>query len=274
MIRSALFTGAPRPFMFKSSSTSHTSGLRPGPNNGQAAIAIARNVLREVQSSVNHQGMEKTLSPVASSGALGCVLANGRSPVMNTLKNFHLEPHKCEGLTVDEYHELIESGFLDHVRGELIDGFFIQMHPQCVEHVATLSFLFRTLFKDLENRAVIRDSKPITLMKLKSEPEPDIVIASGVDDDYNTRNPSPSDVLLVAKVSNSTLKKDSTIKLEEYALTGIPEYWIVDIKARNVQVLRKPQGNCYESKVTVSSGFIAPAAFPDVSIRVQTLFRS
>eukprot|EP00178_Gracilaria_changii_P005362 TRINITY_DN187_c0_g1_i6.p1 TRINITY_DN187_c0_g1~~TRINITY_DN187_c0_g1_i6.p1 ORF type:complete len:236 (+),score=28.23 TRINITY_DN187_c0_g1_i6:180-887(+) len=182
--------------------------------------------------------------------------------------------HKPEGLTVEEYHELIETGFLDYARGELIDGFFIQMHPQSVEHVATVSFLFRTLFKALENRAVIRDSKPITLMKLKSEPEPDIVIASGVDDDYNTRNPSQSDVLLVAEVSNSTLRKDSTIKLEEYALAGIPEYWIVDIKARNVQVLREPQGNCYEFKMTVSSGFIAPAAFPDVSIRVQSLFRS
>ncbi|PXF47816.1 hypothetical protein BWQ96_02498 [Gracilariopsis chorda] len=172
------------------------------------------------------------------------------------------DAHEIQPLTVSDYHVLIEAGCLDDYRVELLNGFLVKMHSQSVEHIATVSFLFRTLFKALENRAVIRDSKPITLMKLKSEPEPDIVIASGVDDDYNTRKPSPSDVLLVVEVSNSTLKKDSTIKLEDYALAGIPEYWIVDIKARNVQVLRKPQGNCYESKKNGFEWLHSPCCLP------------
>ncbi len=177
-------------------------------------------------------------------------------------------------LTVDDYHVLIEAGRLDDKRVELLNGFLITMHPQSAEHFSTASFLFRTFYDALKNRAVVRQAAPVTLKESMSEPEPDIVIASGIDDDYCIRHPSPRDILLIVEVSESTFVKDSTVKLENYASEGVPEYWIVNIEERNVQVFRKPRENSYESKETFSSGFIAPSAFSDVCVRVKDSFRS
>ncbi|PXF45143.1 hypothetical protein BWQ96_05117 [Gracilariopsis chorda] len=268
MIRSALLTGAPCCFRFKSSSTSYTSGLRPGPNNGQAAIAILRNVLREEQSSVNHEGMEKTPSPVASSCAQGRVLPKGRSPVMITLKDFHLEPVKYAGLTVDAYHELIETGFLDHARGELIDGFFIPMRPQSPRHSKVVKNLIRLLASNFLDVAEIGPATPISLSDGKSEPEPDITLSKqGVYD-----HPGPRDIFVVVEVSNSSLDFDSTTKLTKYATSGIPEYWRIDVNKRTVRILRNPQGNRFMYDEVFFEGRITLAAFPKKEIEFGDIF--
>ena len=200
--------------------------------------------------------------------------ANLRSCMPRTQHYYGTEG--MDPLTVDDYHALIETGRLDDRRVELLNGLLITMHPQSIEHIAAVSILFKRLFiaLEIEKRAVVRKADPITLTKSNSEPEPDVVIMSGLEEDYDRRKPVSSDILLVVEVSRSTIVKDSTVKLRDYASEGIPEYWIVDIRKRNVQVFRKPQGNSYESKETFSSSFIAPAAFSDVRIRVKDLFRS
>ena len=45
-------------------------------------------------------------------------------------------------------------------------------------------------------QAVIRGQDPITLSN-QSEPEPDVVIARGKDEDYLAHHPYPEDILLV-----------------------------------------------------------------------------
>ena len=186
----------------------------------------------------------------------------------------YLDGAKARPLTIGDYHVLIEAGNLDDERIELLNGLLITMHPQSIEHRDTIKFLYSKLFiaLEIENRAAVYQTMPVTLSKMNSEPEPDIFIASGSDEDYKGRDIVASDVLLVVEVSKSTIVKDSTTKLEIYALEGIPEYWIVDVEKRNVQVLRKPCENYYESRERFSSGFIAPAAFSDVRIRVEDLF--
>lgn len=194
-----------------------------------------------------------------------------RSNSVSTSRNANFRP-----LTVEEYHVLVESGYLDGQPIELLNGVLTRKSSQSVEHIATTSILFEILFNALQNknRAVVRDSKLIVLVKSNSEPEPDIVIASGVKEDYYSRKPVPGDILLIVEVSRSTMVRDSTVKLRDYASEGIPEYWIVDIRQRNIQVHRKPGGVSYESKETFSNGFISSVAFPDVCIEVKDMFRS
>ena len=148
------------------------------------------------------------------------------------------------------------------------------------ENSFVLIFLARTVgcFLDnrysekLRNRAVVHDSKPITLVKSNSEPEPDIVIASGVPADYMYRHPVPDDIFLFVEVSKSTLWKDSTKKLELYPSENIPEYWIVEVNGRTVRVFWNPKGKYYLRNETFYAGDIAPTAFPDASVRVENLF--
>eukprot|EP00177_Eucheuma_denticulatum_P008425 GFKZ01015317.1.p2 GENE.GFKZ01015317.1~~GFKZ01015317.1.p2 ORF type:complete len:111 (+),score=8.62 GFKZ01015317.1:572-904(+) len=82
--------------------------------------------------------------------------------------------HNPRGLTVEKYPELIETGFLDHARGELIDGFFIQMHPQSPRLPAVAKNLNRVLTSNFYQVADIGPGTPISLSDGNSEPEQDI----------------------------------------------------------------------------------------------------
>ncbi len=188
---------------------------------------------------------------------------------MRNYPNCEIQP-----LTVSDYHVMIRAGCLDNYRVELLNGFLVKKFSQSPEHFFTVTHLDRTFFNALENenRAVVRQAAPITLMETESEPEPDIVIASGVPTDYKYRHPVANDILLVVEVSNATLRKDSSEKLELYASENIHEYWIVDVMRRSVRVLRNPHGKCYLHDETFCAGDIAPATFPDVVVNVENLF--
>jgi Uma2 family endonuclease len=116
--------------------------------------------------------------------------------------------------TIDEYHRLIELGFLsERDRVELIRGELIQMTAKGTPHTVCSSILCRQLDRLLGDSAVIRGQDPITLSN-HSEPEPDVVIARGRDEDYLAHHPYPEDILLVVEISDSTFTYDQTTKLE------------------------------------------------------------
>ncbi|MEJ1933632.1 Uma2 family endonuclease, partial [Nostoc sp. NIES-2111] len=93
--------------------------------------------------------------------------------------------------TIDEYHQLIELGFLkEGDRIELIRGELIQMVAKGTPHTVCGSILCRQLDRLLGDRVAIRGQDPITLPN-QSEPEPDVVIARGRDEDYLAHHPYP-----------------------------------------------------------------------------------
>jgi Uma2 family endonuclease len=145
--------------------------------------------------------------------------------------------------TIDEYHRLIELGFLTEVdKIELIRGELIQMIAKGTPHTVCASILCRQLDRLLGDRAVIRGQDPITLPN-NSEPEPDVVIARGRDEDYLPHHPYPEDILLVIEISDKTLDYDQTTKLEIYAEAGITDYWIVNLNGRQLQCYQNPYQN-------------------------------
>ncbi|QSJ15464.1 Uma2 family endonuclease [Nostoc sp. UHCC 0702] len=145
--------------------------------------------------------------------------------------------------TIEEYHQLIALGFLKQSdRIELIRGELIQMVAKGTPHTVCGSILCRQLDRLLGDRAVIRGQDPITLPNA-SEPEPDVVIARGLDEDYLVHHPYPEDILLVIEISDSTLIYDQTKKLEMYAEAGIYNYWIVDLNARQLERYSQPYQN-------------------------------
>ncbi len=205
------------------------------------------------------RGRSRSVELLSCSRCLPRSMSSSGATFENDMMHIQNYPElKIQPLTVSDYHRMIRGGLLDKYRVELLNGVLVKKFSHSVEHCFTLSFLYEKIFDALKDRAAIRQAFPITLVKSKSEPEPDIVIASGTKDDYCVRHPSPSDILLVIEVSKSALANDRTIKLENYASEGIPEYWIVNIQKRNVEVHRKPRGNSYESKETFSSSFIRP----------------
>lgn len=174
--------------------------------------------------------------------------------------------------TIDEYHRLIELGFFQEgeslrdgkaERVELIRGELIQMVAQRMPHTVCSSILCRQLDRllgespseTLRERFVIRGQDPITLPN-QSEPEPDVVIARGKDEDYLAYHPYPEDILLVIEISDKTIDYDQTTKLSLYAEAGISHYWIVNLPTRQIEGYSQPYQNAQKSLAISASRFI------------------
>jgi Uma2 family endonuclease len=180
--------------------------------------------------------------------------------------------------SVDEYHWLIEHGFFgkdDPV--ELIDGYLVQMSPIRPPHAYCAGQLYQAFVLQLRGAAAVRSQQPITLPAQTSEPEPDLVLAASPAERYSTRHPGPEDILLLVEVADATLPSDRTTKQRLYARAGVPEYWIVNLPERVVEVHRQPhaagQDAGYQERQTVNAGVsFAPAAFPACKIDFSQVF--
>jgi Uma2 family endonuclease len=59
-------------------------------------------------------------------------------------------------------------------------------------------------------------------------------------EDYTREHPHASQVLLVIEVADTSLTYDRSEKATAYATSGIPEYWIVNLPERQVEVRTAP----------------------------------
>jgi Uma2 family endonuclease len=143
--------------------------------------------------------------------------------------------------SVDEYHEMIDKGFLaEDVPVELLDGWIVDKMPQDPPHSTAVRRLDRWLSRLLdENDWTLCVQCPVTLAT--SEPEPDIAIARGPDSLYLNRHPGPSDILQAIEVAKSSLTVDREEKMPIYAAARIPHYWIVNLVDGCVECYSRPQ---------------------------------
>lgn len=145
-------------------------------------------------------------------------------------------------LTLDQYHDMGRLGILSErdrcvlIRGELVEKPVI--NPP---HASTLRKLAKLLRSILGPDAVITQQDPISLPP-DSEPEPDLVVAAGVEDDYDHRHPGPKDILLVVEVADSSLAEDRAGQLALYASHKLAVYWIVNVRDLRVEVYTDPKG--------------------------------
>ena len=171
--------------------------------------------------------------------------------------------------TLDEYHQIIEAGVLLDRQVEFLNGEVIEMPPEGPEHAYRSTTTADLLRRKLGDRAWVRDAKPLTLPQSASEPEPDIAVVETLGEVYATRHPYPENVYLLIEYSYSSLAKDTEAKRKLYARSGIQDYWVVNLKDRQVIVYRNPQNEDYQSVETLIQGAIVLLAFPDVEISVN-----
>jgi Uma2 family endonuclease len=137
-----------------------------------------------------------------------------------------------------EYDRMAEAGIFspdDHV--QLIDGDIVTMTPQNSPHAAAIGKTQRVLERLFGPNVWVRVQMPL-IVDPDSEPEPDLAVVPGAPDDY--RDQHPRTALLVIEVADSTLPLDRDRKRAIYARAGIPEYWIVNLVERCLEVYRDP----------------------------------
>jgi Uma2 family endonuclease len=175
-------------------------------------------------------------------------------------------------LTVADYHRMGEVGILtERDRVELIEGELIAMSPIGSEHAGAVNALTRRLVQVVGERGIVAVQNPVRLDDL-SEPQPDFAVLKPRPDDYRKATPCPEEVLLIIEVADSSLSYDRGVKRSLYARHGIPEFWIVNLTAGEVEVCRAPSGDSYASVSHVGrAGTLEPELLPGVVIPVAVL---
>jgi len=174
--------------------------------------------------------------------------------------------------TVGEYHRMAETGILSpDERVELIRGVIHQMSPKNRAHVVAANLVFG-LFRDaLRGRASVYKEDPLRVDGLSSEPEPDVMVCSNPDvAAFGTERMKP---LLVIEVAESSLRYDLNEKATLYAEAEVPEYWVVNLVDRALEVFRDVKEGRYGQRFTLEpAARVAPTAWPELEIHVSSLF--
>lgn len=171
--------------------------------------------------------------------------------------------------SIDEWHELVDSGVLEGKPVELLEGNIIEMSPEGIEHTYTNISIVKYLRNILIDLAEVREAHPITLDN--SEPEPDIAIVRLPENIYRNHHPYPQDIYWLIEVSKKTLKKDLEQKIITYARNGILEYWVIDLVNKKLIVHSQPQNDSYLQIAEYQSGAIKTQAFPNIEIYLDKL---
>ncbi|MCC3446994.1 MAG: Uma2 family endonuclease [Microcoleus sp. PH2017_29_MFU_D_A] len=173
-------------------------------------------------------------------------------------------------LTVEEYHLMGKAGiFPQGDRVELIEGELVQMAAIGTRHAGCVNRLNRLSAAIPETRAIIAVQNPVQLTD-RTEPQPDVVFLQPRADYYSTAHPTPSQVLLLIEVSDSTVDYDRDVKVPIYARSQIAEVWLVDLEAQCLEVYRQPTPNGYSLIQKFWRGQqVSPLAFPDWEVNID-----
>jgi len=171
--------------------------------------------------------------------------------------------------TIEDYHTMIDASLFINRHVELLNGLVVEMPPEGPDHADLSTDTLEFFMAAANNRYRVRPAKPITIPANNSEPEPDIALVK--PQSYRQSHPTPDDVFLIVEFSNTSLAKDTADKRRAYASAGIQDYWVVNLRDRQLIVYRNPSNDDYTSEQRLKAGSISPLAFPDITLAVRML---
>lgn len=178
-----------------------------------------------------------------------------------------LDADMLRPISRDEFMQMAELGMFDDERVELLRGVVVKKPRIGWRHANTVDWLNRELILALGRTYLVRPQQPFAASDW-SQPEPDLAV---VENDSNLED-HPSVALLLIEVADSSQRRDRGIKLGIYAEAGAPEYWIVDLRARAVEVYSQPAGASYARCDVLHEGdVLRPSRVPGVELAVAEL---
>lgn len=178
--------------------------------------------------------------------------------------------------TVDEYYRMAETGVLQEgERVELIDGEIVRLSPQDWLHSTSITLSTGVLSALFRPPYYVRVQLPLDASP-HSQPEPDFAV---INQAMLTERPHPKCPLLVLEVAQSSLAYDRGFKSHLYASQGVPEYWVLNVLARQLEVFtevmpddKAPFGFRYRRQsVWDAHDTVQPLFAPHVAVPIVSL---
>lgn len=162
-------------------------------------------------------------------------------------------------------------------RYELEDGELILMNPPIGLHALIIRFLSNTL--EAEIKRLNLPWATLQLLGVRTAPRrsrlPDLcVIPLEIVREYlNVPAVVESGMLLAIEiVSPDSVKRDYRYKRTEYAVVGVPEYWIIDPEKQKVTVLQLVEG-LYEDKEYRGDEILQSQLFSELSLTANQILQ-
>jgi Uma2 family endonuclease len=170
-------------------------------------------------------------------------------------------------ISVETYHDLGVKGMIPE-KTELLYGLIYAKIPVPPFH----SFLVRRLFATLERIEIpgsfVWMQQPLTFED--SEPEPDIAIVPGRNEDYRSSHPKRAECVIEVCVSSVEYDR---YKLRAYASAGVKECWLVLADAKQVEVHFNPVNGVYSAQQSFGSEErVQSQVIPALQIDLRELF--
>jgi Uma2 family endonuclease len=162
-------------------------------------------------------------------------------------------PHPVR-LTVEDYLLLANSGAFDrYSKTELINGTILAVNAQHSEHMIVKNNLYRRLADacDRLGRGLQAWSEGAVEMQPDSMPEPDLFVTKLRPTKGAVKRET---VVLIGEVAHTTLSFDFGEKAGLYAGNAVPEYWVVDVGAREIHQFWDPAAGRYGQRRSVPFG--------------------
>lgn len=176
-------------------------------------------------------------------------------------------PHNIRGLRRVEYDRLVDTGILEGVLVELLDGQLVaKVSPIGPAHAGLQTRLADALYPALRRDMTLRMGLPFAASD-DSEPEPDLAVVPRGD-----LTAHPDRAYLLVEVCHSSSHNDRVIKTRLYANARVPEYWIVDVENELIEVYTQPRTGGYAEKRIVREGVLVPLELPDARVDLAALF--
>jgi Uma2 family endonuclease len=151
-------------------------------------------------------------------------------------------------MSIEAYHVLGEAGVIPE-NTELLYGFVYTKMPKSPLH----SFLLYRLLAFLQQLALrdrfIRAEQPLTF--LDSEPEPDLAVLKGTNEDFRFAHPQTAELVIEVCVTSHEYDRS---KLRAYATGGVLECWLVLGPERQIEIHSEPRDGVYTQVVTHGPG--------------------
>jgi Uma2 family endonuclease len=179
--------------------------------------------------------------------------------------------------TADEFYRLLDLGFFDEQRVQLIEGEILEMASQKNYHAIGIALTEDALRAAFGPNHWVRVQMSLDLTPY-SVLDPDLAVVPGAPRTHDP-NFNPTTALLIVEVSETTLRFDRRRKASLYAKVGIADYWILNLVDRQLEVYRNPVpdptktfGYGYSAlTVLAATDHVTPLALPQANIAVADL---